>query len=113
MTTLIATNAYADEPRLSSIALALTDAAVVRFDPHGLSPAVTVAQAMTYFTAVYTSQNPTLVIVIGDGPEMLAAGLAALFMKVPVSHLSGDANDEFDGPLRECLGHISEKCWYE
>lgn len=115
MTTVIACGANENEARLATMAGALSDACVARYDAHGLGGTISIAQALPYFTAVYVQQKPSLVIVIGDGPEMLAAALAALFLKINVTHLGGDHEEigDFGNFMRECIAHISGASWYE
>lgn len=109
MTTVICTSSHTDDARVASISGALPGAAVARFDPNGLSPAIAMAQALPYYTAVFANQKPSLVIVIGDGPAMLAAALAAYFLQVPLTHLGEDGTDEV--ALRECIANLAGVNW--
>lgn len=114
MTTVIAASIKENDARLSSIASALPDASIAKYDAHGLGGTVAVSQALPYFTAVFTQQKPSLVIIIGDEPEMLAAALAALFMKVNVTHLGGDHGElgDFGIITRDCIARIAGASWH-
>lgn len=114
MTTVIAASTKEDDARLSRIASALPGACVAKYDARGLGGAIAIAQAVPYFTAVFTQQKPSLVIIIGDEPEMLAAALAALFMKVNVTHLGGDHEElgDFGIITRDCIVQIARASWH-
>lgn len=110
MTLAIICPSRAESGPLASVYAALPDSLVIRFISDGMSPAVAVAQAMTYFTAAYRSQKITRVLCLGDRYETLAAALAALFVGIPVAHIHGGetTTGAFDDPMRHAITHISD-----
>ena len=106
----VISNSRAEAGPLESVIAAMPGCYVVKFNSDGLSPAVAVSQAMTYFTAIYTAQKPKLVVVLGDRYETLAASLAAMFLKIPVAHIHGGetTTGAFDDPMRHAMTHIAE-----
>lgn len=113
MTTVICASSAENDDFINSLGIAVPDAAVARYSAFGLGPTIAVAQALTFFTAVYVGQQPNYVIVVGDGPEMLAAALAAMFLRINVTHVDGnrELNDEFTPMLRDCIARIAGKAW--
>lgn len=94
---------------LASVIAALPGCNVVRFDSTGMSPAIAMAQALPYYTAVFTNMKTTRVLVLGDRYETLAAALAALFLGIPVAHCHGGETTEgaFDDPMRHAITHVA------
>lgn len=85
----------------------LPNAVIARYDASGLAPVIAMAQALTYYTTVLVHQKPTLVVVMGDRPEGLAAALAAMFLRIPVSHAGDGVQVEFGGTLGLCISNIA------
>jgi UDP-N-acetylglucosamine 2-epimerase len=74
-----------------------------------MSPDVAVARAITYFTVVFKSNNPKLVVVLGDRYETHAAALAAHFLQIPIAHIHGGeiTTGSFDNALRHGITQMS------
>jgi UDP-N-acetylglucosamine 2-epimerase (non-hydrolysing)/GDP/UDP-N,N'-diacetylbacillosamine 2-epimerase (hydrolysing) len=106
----IVSNSRAEDGPLESVIKAMPGCSVTRFNSDGMSPAVAVAQAVIFFTVAFKTQDLKLVVLLGDRYEMLAAGLAAMFMKIPVAHIHGGetTTGAFDDALRHSITHISE-----
>ena len=63
------------------------------------------------FADAYNKLNPDLVIVLGDRFEIFAAGIAALFAKIPIAHIHGGETTE--GAYDEAIRHsISKMAWW-
>lgn len=110
MTISVVCNSRAEAGPLQSVIKAIPGAVVTRFDSTGMSPAVAMSQAMTFFTAMFTAQKATRVVVLGDRYETLAAALAAMFLRIPVAHIHGGetTTGAFDDPMRHAITHIAD-----
>lgn len=110
MTISIVSNSRAEAGPLQSVIKALPACVVTSFDSTDMSPAVAMSQALTFFTAMFTAQKATRVVVLGDRYETLAAALAALFLRVPVAHIHGGetTTGAFDDPMRHAITHIAD-----
>ncbi len=88
------------------------DSCGVRYTPvdiMGNDPArpvpLTMADALSRFSALFSSERPDIVVVLGDRYEMFSVVTAAAVCGVPVAHISGGettegAKDEF---FRHCM----------
>lgn len=107
----IVCNSRSESGPLESLIAALSpDCVVTRYDATGLGPAVAMAQALTYFTAMFTFQKATRVVVLGDRYETLAAALAAMFLRIPIAHIHGGetTTGAFDDPMRHAITHMAD-----
>jgi len=64
-------------------------------------------QAVQAFAVELDKHRPDLLFVLGDRYEMLAAGLAAAIMKLPIAHLHG--GDATEGVIDESFRHALTK----
>lgn len=110
MTTVLIIPSRAEMGPMQSVAAAMPEATIIRFDSRGMSPAVAMSQALTYFTVAYRSAGATRVICLGDRYETLAAALAAMFLRIPVAHIHGGetTTGAFDDAMRHAMTHISD-----
>lgn len=106
---VVVSNSRAEDGPLESVIKAMPGCSVSRFVSDGMSPDVAVARAMTFFTVVYKSSNPKLVVVLGDRYETLAAALAAMFIGIPVAHIHGGetTTGAFDNAMRHSISHMA------
>jgi len=66
---------------------------------------------MMGFADAYEALKPDIVVVLGDRFEVLAAGIAALFAKIPIAHIHGGETTE--GAYDEAIRHsISKMAWW-
>lgn len=100
----------AESGPLQSVIAALPGAVVTRFDSTGMTPAIAMSQGLTYFTAMFTAQKASRVVLLGDRYETLAAALAAMFLKIPVAHIHGGetTTGAWDDALRHSISHIAD-----
>ena len=74
----------------------------------GAEMAYVVATQIQHITAHFTENRPDLVLLLGDRGEMLAAGLAAVFLGIPVAHFhGGDRSGTVDDQLRQAITNLS------
>lgn len=68
------------------------------------------SKAMSGFAEYFDKDRPDMLIVLGDRYEILAAGIAANFMRIPVAHISGGDITEgaIDNSIRHCLTKLSD-----
>lgn len=66
----------------------------------------TVGEQLVGFTKLFSSVEFTIIIVLGDRGEMLAASLAALYLNIPVVHIHGG---ELSGTVDESIRHAISK----
>jgi len=99
----------AEDGPLKSVIAEMPGCSVAQFDSEGMSPDVAVARAITYFTVVFKSNNPKLVVVLGDRYETHAAALAAHFLRIPIGHIHGGetTTGAFDDALRHGITHMA------
>lgn len=111
MTISVIIPSRAESGPLDSVIKALPEANIIRFDSTGMSPAVAMAQALPYFTAMYRNANTTRVVCLGDRYETLAAALAAMFVGVRVAHIHGGetTTGAFDDAFRHSITHLAEQ----
>ena len=57
------------------------------------------------FSDAYAACQPDIVVLLGDRHEILAAGIAALTMRIPMAHIHGGETTPamLDEPIRHCL----------
>ena len=65
---------------------------------------------MISFSDAFNKLNPDLLIVLGDRYEVLAASTAAMFAKIPISHIHGGETTQ--GAYDEALRHSITKMSY-
>lgn len=74
----------------------------------GAEMAYTIADQTRQITDRFTAQRPDLLLLLGDRGEMLAAGLAAVFLGIPVAHFhGGDRSGTVDDQLRQAITSLS------
>ncbi len=74
----------------------------------GSEMARAVAAQTQHLTAYLDDNRPDLLLLLGDRGEMLAAGLAAVFLGVPVAHFhGGDRSGTVDDQLRQAITSLS------
>tara|TARA_Y100001968_G_scaffold330935_1_gene384080 strand:- start:3201 stop:4352 length:1152 start_codon:yes stop_codon:yes gene_type:complete len=73
--------------------------------PIGISKSVGLATIS--FADAYSDLKPDIILVMGDRFELLAAVQAALFMRIPVAHISG--GDTTEGAFDESIRHSITK----
>ena len=74
----------------------------------GAEMAQAVATQIQQITAHLTESRPDLLVLLGDRGEMVAAGLAAVFLGVPVAHFhGGDRSGTVDDQLRQVITSLS------
>lgn len=68
------------------------------------------SKAMSGFAEYFDKDRPDMLIVLGDRYEILAAGIAAHFMRIPIAHISGGDITEgaIDNSIRHCLTKLSD-----
>ncbi len=61
------------------------------------------------FADAYAACNPDIIVLLGDRHEILAAGMAALTMRIPMAHIHGGETTPamLDDPIRHCLTKIA------
>lgn len=74
----------------------------------GAEMAYVVAAQIQHITAYFESNRPDLILLLGDRGEMLAAGLAAVFLGIPVAHFhGGDRSGTVDDQLRQAITNLA------
>lgn len=76
-------------------------------DDTGLGVARAVGRAIPAIAEAFEGFKPDLVLLVGDRFEQLAAGQAALFLRMPVVHLFG--GDRTEGAFDESIRHAITK----
>ncbi len=76
-------------------------------DDSPLAVAEAIGRGVTAFARAFADGAPDLLVVLGDRFEMLAAGLAALPLTIPVAHLHGGESTE--GAIDESMRHALTK----
>jgi GDP/UDP-N,N'-diacetylbacillosamine 2-epimerase (hydrolysing) len=65
-----------------------------------------VATQTSGFSELFSSLNPSIILLLGDRGEMLAAAIAALYLNIPVVHIHGG---ELSGTVDESIRHAISK----
>lgn len=65
-----------------------------------------VATQTSGFSELFTSLKPSVILLLGDRGEMLAAAIAALYLNIPVVHIHGG---ELSGTVDESIRHAISK----
>lgn len=109
MTISIIIPSRAENSPLDSVIKSLPEANIIRFFSDGMSPAVAMSQALTYFTVAYRNAATTRVVCLGDRYETLAAALAAMFVGIPVAHIHGGetTTGAFDDAMRDAITRMA------
>lgn len=95
---------------LESVIAALPEARVVAGPScDGFAPYQAHANCLIDFSIIFSTEQPKLVIVLGDRYETHAAALAAHFLRVPVAHIHGGESTfgAFDDALRHGITHMA------
>lgn len=105
----VVVNSRAERGPLESVIAALPEARVIGFNVDAtLPPAREMATALHWFTDKL--KDASVVVVLGDRFETLAAALAAMFLRKRVCHIHGGetTTGAFDDALRHGITHIAE-----
>lgn len=65
-----------------------------------------VASQTSGFSTLFASLKPSIILLLGDRGEMLAAAIAALYLNIPVAHIHGG---ELSGTIDESIRHAISK----
>lgn len=76
-------------------------------DDSQLAVASALGRGVAVFAEAFSDKRPDLLVVLGDRFEMLAAGLAALPLTIPLAHLHGGETTE--GAVDESMRHALTK----
>jgi UDP-hydrolysing UDP-N-acetyl-D-glucosamine 2-epimerase len=76
-------------------------------DDSGPAIAAELGRGVVAFAEAFARERPDLLVVLGDRFEMLAAGLAALPLTIPVAHLHG--GEKTEGAIDESMRHALTK----
>jgi UDP-hydrolysing UDP-N-acetyl-D-glucosamine 2-epimerase len=76
-------------------------------DDSPLAVAEAIGRGVMAFAGAYAETAPDLLVVLGDRFEMLAAGIAALPLAIPVAHIHGGESTE--GAIDESMRHALTK----
>lgn len=81
----------------------------ITFAETGADVARQVGAGTVEFTDAFTSLESEVIVLLGDRYEMLAAGIAAFFLGVPVVHIHGGelTHGAFDDTIRHTLSKLS------
>lgn len=81
----------------------------ITFAETGADVARQVGAGTIEFTDAFTSLESEVIVLLGDRYEMLAAGIAAFFLGVPVVHIHGGelTHGAFDDTIRHTLSKLS------
>lgn len=67
-----------------------------------------IARELEGMVALFESEQPNVVLVLGDRGEMLAGALAALHLNIPVVHIhGGELSGTVDEPVRHAISKLS------
>ncbi|MGF1758907.1 UDP-N-acetylglucosamine 2-epimerase [Photobacterium sagamiensis] len=75
-------------------------------DGSRLSMANAVGEQVRGFSQLFASLQPSIILLLGDRGEMLAAAIAALYLNIPVAHIHGG---ELSGTVDESIRHAISK----
>lgn len=75
-------------------------------DGSRLAMANAVGEQVSGFSKLFTSLKPSIILLLGDRGEMLAAAIAALYLNIPVAHIHGG---ELSGTVDESIRHAISK----
>jgi GDP/UDP-N,N'-diacetylbacillosamine 2-epimerase (hydrolysing) len=75
-------------------------------DGSRLAMASAVGEQVGGFSQLFSSLQPSIVLLLGDRGEMLAAAIAALYLNIPVAHVHGG---ELSGTVDESIRHAISK----
>jgi UDP-N-acetylglucosamine 2-epimerase (non-hydrolysing)/GDP/UDP-N,N'-diacetylbacillosamine 2-epimerase (hydrolysing) len=74
----------------------------------GQAMADSVGRAVSKFSKTFSRLRPDLVVILGDRGEMLAAGIAANYVNIPVAHIhGGEVSGHVDEVMRHAITKIS------
>lgn len=111
MTIFIVANNRAEKSPLESVMAALPEAKVVGMDRDGQCgpPPWVMAKGLEYFADVL--RGASIVILLGDRYETLAAALAATFLRVPIAHIHGGetTTGAFDDAMRHSISLLAHQ----
>lgn len=75
-------------------------------DGSRLAMANAVGEQVSGFSQLFSSLQPSIILLLGDRGEMLAAAIAALYLNIPVAHIHGG---ELSGTVDESIRHAISK----
>lgn len=108
---VVVSNSRAEWSPLSSVIAALPGARVVRLpEPAQIAnPDQVMALALPWFTTELAGAS--IIILLGDRYETLAAALAATFLRIPIAHIHGGetTTGAFDDAFRHSITHLAEQ----
>ena len=74
----------------------------------GEAMADSLGKTLSAFAKTFNSLKPSIVLVLGDRGEMLAAAVAANYLNIPVAHIhGGEVSGHVDGLLRHAITKLS------
>jgi UDP-hydrolysing UDP-N-acetyl-D-glucosamine 2-epimerase len=108
---IIISNNRAEAGPLASVVAALPEATVLGLTPAQQDgpPAQVLGFGLWWFTREFEERRPSLVVVLGDRYETLAAAQAAYFLRIPVAHIHGGetTTGAFDDAVRDSITRMS------
>lgn len=70
--------------------------------------AVSIGKAIAAFAQTFSRLQPSIVVVLGDRGEMLAAAIAANYLSIPVAHIhGGEISGHVDGIVRHAITKLA------
>lgn len=67
-----------------------------------------IGKAVSEFSKAFSRLSPDVVVILGDRGEMLAAGIAANYLNIPVAHIhGGEVSGHVDGIVRHAITKLS------
>lgn len=107
MSIVVVSNSRAEAGPLESVKAALPEALVIGVDVNGMSPGAAMARAVPAFCD--RLRGASLVVLLGDRYETLAAALAATFLRIPIAHIHGGetTTGAFDDAFRDSITRLS------
>lgn len=111
MSIVIVCNSRSEKGPLESVIAALPEARVVGHDVGGMSPPSALSCCVSWFSDDFRNLGASLVILLGDRYETLAAALAATFLRIPIAHVHGGetTTGAFDDAFRHSITHLTQQ----
>ena len=79
-------------------------------DDTGAGMAVSISKGIVGMVQAFKKIQPTIVLILGDRTEVLAAAIAAAYMNIPIAHIHG--GDKSKAGLDESVRHAITKLAY-
>lgn len=76
----------------------------------GAGMAISISKGIAGMVKAFKKINPTIVLILGDRTEVLAAAIAAAYMNIPIAHIHG--GDKTKAGLDESVRHAITKLAY-